>query len=158
MYKFRKKRNTIPMAFLFFCGFIAHAQEPEEKPPETQIFCAEMDLEVADFEMLKPSTIRVCCGGPFEEAILPCKIISKASYESFTGQSDEVFVGIHQGIQVTQLLEPKKDKLSKIHSIEVINSSIQFLPNQLKIAVKKGLYTIDNEGKVWLEVEYLKEK
>lgn len=156
MHKFRKKRNTIPMVFLFFCGFISQAQEPEEKPPETPIFCAEFDLEVADFEMLKPSIVRVCCGGPFEEAILPCKIISKASYESFTGQSDEVFVDVEQGIHVTQLLEPKKDKLSKIHTIEVINSSIQFLPNQLKIAVKKGFYAIDNEGKVWLEVEYLK--
>jgi hypothetical protein len=156
MYKFRKKRNIIPMVFLFFCGFLSQAQEPEEKPPENSIFCAELELEVDGFEAIEPSIIRVCCGGPFQEATIPCKIISKASYESFTGQSDAVSIEINQGIQVTQLLEPKKDKLSKIRSIEVINSSTQTLANHLKIAIKKGVYPIDNEGKVWLEVEYLK--
>ena len=156
MSKFIKKGITIPMIFVLFFGGYLFAQNPEEKPPEMAIYCAELDLVVKDFETTSPSIVRICCGGPFRNGSIPCAVISKASYESFTGQSEADFMGINQGISVDQLLEPKRQKRSKIQSIDVINSSIPILPNGLKMRIKKGLYAIDNNREVWLEVEYLK--
>ncbi len=144
------------MVFFFLCGFISQAQEPEEKPPESSIFCAEMDIEVDGFEAIEPSIIRVCCGGPFQDDLVHCKIISKASYESFTGQSDEVFKPISHGIFVNQIVQSKRDKLHKVKQIEVINSSTTTLENNLIITVRKGSYAIDGEGKIYLELEFLK--
>lgn len=144
------------MVFVLFYGFFVNAQKAESVFHEDSIFCVELDIEIEDFEVVQPTIIRVCCGGPFQDNTVPCKIISKASYESFTGQSDEVFKGMSQGIFVNQLVQSKKDKIHKVKQIEVINSSTTTLENNLMITVRKGLYLIDEEGKVYLELEFLK--
>ena len=156
MEQLRTIRSIIPVVFFFLCGFISQAQEREEKPSESSIFCAELDIEVDGFEAIEPSIIRVCCGGPFQDNLVPCKIISKASYESFTGQSDEVLEQISPGIFVNQLVMSKKDKLYKVKQIEVINSSTTISKNNQMITIRKGLYEIDAEGKIYLELEFVK--
>lgn len=156
MEQFRIKRIIFFLVFGLFYGFFVKAQKAESVILEDSIFCVELDIEIEDFEVVQPTIIRVCCGGPFQDNIVPCKIISKASYESFTGQSDEVFLGINHGIFVHQLVQSKKDKLVKIKQIEVINSSTITIENNLLITVRKGLYAIDEEGKIYLELEFLK--
>jgi hypothetical protein len=155
MYKFSKKRVIFHMALIFFFGWDLPAQEPEEKPPESSIFCIDIEVEIIDFKNTNNTTIRVCCGGIFEEGQAPCKIISKASYESFTRQSEEVFVGVDQEISIEQLLEPTT-KRSKTRNITVVNSATSLLPNNLKIAIKKGVYSVNSEGKIGFEIEYIK--
>ena len=153
---FRKKRIIIAVVFILFWVFFSRAQKAESVFHQDSIFCVELDIEIEEFEVVQPTILRVCCGGPFQDATVPCKIFSKASYESFTGQSDEVFMQINQGIFVNQLVQSKKDKIHKVKQIEVINSSTTTLANNLMITVRKGLYLIDEEGKVYLELEFLK--
>lgn len=153
---FRKKTIIVSLVFMLFYGFFSQAQKAESVFNKDSIFCVEMDIEIEDFEVVQPTIIRVCCGGPFQDNTFPCRIISKASYESFTGQSEEIFMQINQGIFVNQLVQPKKDKLIKIKQIEVINSSTKRIENNLLITVRKGFYSIDEEGKIYLELEFLK--
>lgn len=144
------------MVFVLFYGVFAHAQKAESAFQEDSIFCVELNIEIEDFEVVQPTILRVCCGGPFQDNLVPCKIISKASYESFTGQSDEVFKPISHGIFVNQIVQSKKDKLLKIKQIKVINCSTTTIENNLLITVRKGLYSIDAEGKIYLELVFLK--
>lgn len=151
-----KKTVIIPICLWLIFPFNTSAQEIQPNPSEQTIFCAEFEVTVADFESVNPSVIRVCCGGEFSDGIIPCQLLSKAKYESFSGQSDVDFNSIQDGFLLTDLIELKKHKLSKVKEIEVVDSSVTQLGNNLKIAIKKGNYIIDNMGKIWLEVEYLK--
>lgn len=150
-----KKTVIIPICLLLIFPFLTSAQENQLNPSENTIYCAEFDITVADFESVDPSIIRVCCGGPFSEGELPCQIVSKAKYESFSGQSESDFNTIQNGFLLTNLIDLKKHKLSKVKAIEVIDSSVTQLGNNLKIAIKKGSYSIDNKGFVFLEIEFL---
>lgn len=150
-----KKTVIISICLLIF-PFWTSAQENQLNPSENTIYCAEFDITVADFESVDPSIIRVCCGGPFSEGEHPCQIVSKAKYESFSGQSESDFNTIQNGFLLTNLINLKKHKLSKVKEIEVIDSSITQLGNNLKIGIKKGNYTINSEGYIFLEIEFLK--
>jgi hypothetical protein len=149
-----KKTVIISICLLIF-PFLTSAQENQLNTSENTIYCAEFDITVADFESVDPSIIRVCCGGPFSEGELPCQIVSKAKYESFSGQSESDFNTIQNGFLLTNLIDLKKHKLSKVKAIEVIDSSVTQLGNNLKIAIKKRIYSIDNKGFVFLEIEFL---
>lgn len=150
-----KKTVIISICLLIF-PFLISAQENQLNPSENTIYCAEFEITVADFESVDPSIIRVCCGGPFSEGEHPCQIVSKAKYESFSGQSEVDFNAIQDGFFLTDLIQPKKHKLSKVKEIEVIDSSITQLGNNLKIGIKKGNYAINSEGYIFLEIEFLK--
>lgn len=149
------KKTVIVSICLLISPFLITAQEKQLNPSENTIYCAEFDITVADFESVDPSVIRVCCGGPFSEGEHPCRIVSKAQYESFSGQSEVDFNTIQDGFFLTDLIEPKKHKLSKVKAIEVIDSSVTQLGNNLKIGIKKRSYSIDNKGFVFLEIEFL---
>lgn len=151
-----KKTVIIPMGLWLIFPYLISAQENQSSQEQNSIYCAEFEVKVAEFESVTPSVILVCCGGPFSDGEIPCQVISKAKYESFSGQSEVAFDTVYNGFLLTDLIEPKKHKLSKVNEIEVIDSSITQLGNNFKIAIKKGNYIIDKEGKIWLEVEYLK--
>lgn len=151
-----KKTLIIPICLWLIFPFLTSAQENQQYQPVNSIYCAEFEVTVADFESVDPSIIRVCCGGPFSEGEHPCQIVSKAKYESFSGQSEVDFNAIQDGFFLMDLIQPKKHKLSKVKEIEVIDSSVTQLGNNLKIGIKRGNYTVNSEGKIWLEVEYLK--
>lgn len=150
-----KKTILIPVCWLLIFPVMIFAQEKEKDTVNT-IYCAEFDVIIADFDAVDPSVIRVCCGGPFANGETPCKVLSKAKYECFSGQSGEDFDSINDGIFVPDLIDLKKKKLSKITEIEVVESSVTQLGNNLKIAVRKGKYDVNEEGRVFLDVEYLK--
>lgn len=148
-------KRVIDIYFLSFllCSVVVFAQEKKE----SSIYCAEFDVTVNGYEVFNPSIIRICCGGIFEEKCIPCKVISKTSYESFSGQSNEEFVSIKEGIVVSDLIILKKDKPIKVKEIEIVYSSETILENNTKLAIKKGSYPISSEGIIQLEVEYLTE-
>ena len=150
-----KKTVIISICLLIF-PFLITAQGNQLNPSENTIYCAEFDITVAEFESVDPSIIRVCCGGPFSEGELPCQIVSKAKYESFSGQSESDFNTIQNGFLLTNLIDLKKHKLSKVKAIEVIDSSVTQLGNNLKIGIKKGSYAINSQGYIFLEIEFLK--
>lgn len=150
-----KKTVIIPMSLWLIFPFLTAAQGYQSNQKQNSIYCAEFEVKVAEFESVTPSVILVCCGGPFSEGETPCQIISKAQYESFSGQSEVAFDAIHKGFLLTDLIKPKKHKLSKVNEIEVIESSVTRLDNNLKITIKKGSYRIDNNGFVFLEIEFL---
>jgi hypothetical protein len=139
-----KKRIIIQISLFFILPFISSAQKADEKQQQNSIFCTEIDLIVDGFEVSDPSIIRICCGGLFEEGTIPCKVLTKNNYEAFSGQSDNTFNPGKEGFLITHLLEPKKNKLSKLKG------------NNLVVSIKKGNYTITNEGLIFLEIEYLK--
>jgi hypothetical protein len=148
-----KKTVMVSIGLWLIFPFLTAAQENQVN--QNSIYCAEFEVTVAEFESVTPSVIRVCCGGPFSEGEIPCQIISKTQYESFSGQSQADFNSIQEGFLLTDLIEPKKHKLSKVKAIEVIDSSVTQLGNNLKIAIKKGSYSIDNKGFIFLEIEFL---
>ncbi|HLP63411.1 hypothetical protein [Flavobacterium sp.] len=150
-----KKTVIIPMCLWLIFPFLTSAQENQSNQEQNSIYCAEFEVKVAEFESVTPSVILVCCGGPFSDGEIPCQVISKAKYESFSGLSEVAFDTVQNGFLLTDLIEPKKHKLSKIKTIEVIESSVTRLDNNLKITIKKGSYSIDNNGFVFLEVEFL---
>jgi hypothetical protein len=151
-----KKRIIIQISLFLILPLLISAQESQENKETNSIFCAQFDIVVNGFEVSESAFICVCCGEPFAEGTTPCKIISKSNYESFSGQSDEAFKTEESGFIITELLLPVKKKLAKIKTVEVVESSIATVGNTIKVAIKKGNYTIDDEGKIWLEVEYLK--
>lgn len=156
MYKCSKKRIILQMVLFFFFGLESRAQEPEEKPPESSIYCAELSLEIVGFETIHPSFIRICCGGLFQEGLSPCRLLTKTSYEQFTGQAEGVFILKNQAFPISELvIEPKRKKFSKVVQVEVIDSSELLLNNGIKARIKKGIYALDNDKNIMLEVEYL---
>lgn len=151
-----KKTIMISIWLLLIFSSIVSAQENKHENSVNSIYCAEIDVVISKFEFVDASPIRICCGGPFTKGEIPCQMLNKASYESFSGQSDVPFISGDSSFCVVDLIENQKRKISKIKSIEITESSMVLLENNLRIAVKKGIYLVDNEGKVWLEVEYLK--
>ena len=126
-----KKTVIIPICLWLIFPFLTTAQENQLNQSENTIYCAEFDITITDFDVVNPSIIRVCCGGQFSEGEHPCQIVSKAKYESFSGQSEVDFNTIQSGFFLTDLIEPKKHKLSKVKEIEVIDSSVTQLGNNL---------------------------
>jgi hypothetical protein len=135
---------------------LSTAQEGQFLDEELAIHCAEFSILVDGFEVADTSKIYVCCGGTFEDAILPCKILNKANYESFSGQSDDVYHPDENGFLVAELLIPIKNKVAKLKEVAVIDSSIYLLGNNGAITIKKGKYTITPDGSIYLELEHLK--
>lgn len=151
-----KKTVMITICLWLIFPFFTSAQEIQRNQSENTIHCAEFEVTIANFESVDPSVIRVCCGGLFSNDEKPCQLLTKAKYESFSGQSEVDFNSIQEGFLLTDLVELKKHKLSKVKQIEITDSSVTQLGNNMKIAIKKGNYSIDQDGKIWLQVEYLK--
>lgn len=150
-----KKTMMISICCWLIFPTIISAQENNTNQLSDSIYCAEFEITVAEFESVDPSVIRVCCGGFFSNEEAPCKLLTKAKYDSFSGQSEVEFNSIQDGFLLTDLIELKKHKLSKVKQIEITDSSVTQLGNNMKIVIKKGSYRIDDNGFVFLEIEFL---
>ena len=151
-----KKIIIIPISLFFVLPFLIIAQEEQIKQEENPIFCAQFKLVVNGFEVSDAAKIYVCCGGPFSKPIIPCKILNKSNYESFSGQSNTVFNLDENGFLISELLVPLKNKIAKLKVVEVTDCSVAILGENKSITIKKGMYTITQEGMIFLEIEYLK--
>lgn len=150
-----KKTVMISICYWLIFPTIISAQENNANQSSNSIYCAEFEITIAEFESVDPSVIRVCCGGLFSNNEVPCQLLTKAKYECFSGQSQDDFNSIQDGFLLTDLIKPKKLKLSKVKQIEIIGSSVTQLGNNMKITIKKGNYRIDENGFVFLEIEFL---
>lgn len=155
-YTIMKRLILISIGLWLIFPLAVFSQESGQEFSENSIYCAEFDVVVAEFETVDASPIHICCGGPFSAGEIPCRILTKRSYESFSGASDERFVSADSGFCLVDVVELQKRKITKIKSVEITESSVALLGNNLRVAVKKGTYLLDDEGKIWLEIEYLK--
>lgn len=151
-----KKRIIIPLFLFFILPNSITAQEGQLEQDELSISCAEFSIEVNEFEVANTSRIYVCCGGPFLDSLLPCKLLNKVNYESFSGQSEVMYNFDKSGFLISELLIPIKNKVAKLKELSVIDSSTHSFGNKGTIAIKKGNYSITADGIIYLEIEYLK--
>ncbi|MBP9793716.1 MAG: hypothetical protein KBC56_06930 [Flavobacterium sp.] len=151
-----KKRIIIPIFLFFVLPYLNTAQESPLQQEEYSIYCSEFSIEVDGFEVADSAQIYVCCGGLFQDSAIPCKLLNKANYESFSGQSDVIYNLDKNGFLISELLIPIKNKVAKLKKLSVIDSSIYLLGNNGAITIKKGNYNITADGMVYLEIEYLK--
>lgn len=151
-----KKRIIIQISLFLVLPHIITAQESSLQQEFHSIYCAEFSIEVDGFEVVDSAQIYVCCGGPFVNSTIPCKVLNRVNYESFSGRSETSYNLDENGFLIEDLLVPKKNKIAKLKELKVTGSSTHTLENNVRITIKKGAYAIDNEGKIWFEVEYLK--
>ena len=147
------KKLFLSLAATFLFGPCLTAQNSGTSKLEGNgVECSDFHLTVSVLFASISTTVYVCCGTPFVNGTnVPCQIVPKKTYELYTNRPQ---AASGNGMLVSDLFENSKTDWKTAKYIDVTASS-KTIANGKAVGIKKGRYTIDGNGMVYLELEYL---
>lgn len=143
--------KKVVLLFVFvLLSTVSFAQNTNKR--QDTVACSDFHVTLNLAIVSVDTTVYVCCGGPFiSSPQIPCSVVTKKVYDMWTANK---LSNTSTGVLLSDLVDTTKYSIKDVTQIEITSSSISEI-NGDKISIKKGIYKVDENNLVYLQVEKL---